>query len=237
MKKIFVLMLFFLIFIGAIYNSLFSKASEHIFLLLNEKEIPYVLQEEKIYIYLEDVLKNGFTLDIQSSGYTKDKTTYRYVLWTDGIVDDLNYNLTSSVDAQIPELPTGTKEEIYINGLQIGCYLLGEKPMIPLSEFASISDDILKKKNKQYCNQTIFFNEKGEPSALEDKILQSSKNLNLTLDGDVEDCIDFKDCSPYFIKNTLKRTKEMLSLQSVQPNEFVITKSGALVLKKFMPGN
>lgn len=236
MKKNFVLMLFFLIFIGAIYKSLFSKASEHIFLLLNEKKIPYVLQEEKIYIYLEDVLKNGFTLDIQSSGYTIDKTTYRYVLWTDGIADDLNYNLTSSVDAQIPELPTAMKEEIYINGLQIGCYLLGEKPMIPLSEFASISDDILKKKNKQYCNQTIFFNEKGEPLALEDKILQSSKNLNLTLDGDVEDCIDFKDCSPYFIKNTLKRTKGMLSLQSVQPNEFVITKSGALVLKKIYAG-
>lgn len=161
MKKIFVLMLFFLIFIGAIYKSLFSKASEHIFLLLNEKKIPYVLQEEKIYIYLEDVLKNGFTLDIQSSGYTIDKTTYRYVLWTDGIADDLNYNLTSSVDAQIPELPTAMKEEIYINGLQIGCYLLGEKPMIPLSEFASISDDILKKKTNSIVIKRFFSTKKG----------------------------------------------------------------------------
>ena len=116
------------------------------------------------------MFKNGFTLDIQSSGYTIDKTTYRYVLWTDGIADDLNYNLTSSVDAQIPELPTAMKEEIYINGLQIGCYLLGEKPMIPLSEFASISDDILKKKKQTVIViKRFFFNEKGEPLALEDK--------------------------------------------------------------------
>lgn len=211
-----------------------AVSKEHTCLLLNERKIPYVLQEQKIYLYLEDVLKNGFILDVQSGGYTQDETAYRYVLWTKGLVEDVKYNASSP--AEISKLPVGVKEEIYINGLQIGCYSLEQKPMIALSEFASVSDDILTEGNKPYSKKAVFFDEEGTPLALEENIVQGSKNLKLTIDGAVESCIDFKNCSPYLIQHSFEKAKATLSLQAIQADEFVITENERLLLKKIYAG-
>lgn len=82
MKKKFL----FLFMIGAIIlvccHFRFSGTTEDCRFSLNQKDIPYVMQEGKTYLFLEDILKNGFVLEPFSGGYQDDNTVYRYVLWT-----------------------------------------------------------------------------------------------------------------------------------------------------------
>lgn len=198
-----------------------AATKEETAVLLNGVKIPYVAQEGKTYVYLEDLPENGFVAD--ACGYTADNTTYRYVLWTDGLTEDLPEN------AEIVKLPSDAKAEIYINGLQIGCYALGQKPMIALAELTEIQEN-----TKTEAEKTIHSDAEGNQTISEESVKQVSKNLHLVLDGGVEKDLGFENCSSYLIRYT--KEKHQITLETVKTGEMVQTPNGTFPLKRVCAG-
>ena len=190
-------------------------------MLLNGTKIPYVVQEGRTYLYLEDLPGNGFVADV--GGYTADDTIYRYVLWTDELTEDLPEN------AEIAALPPDTKTEIYINGLQIGCYALGQKAMVALAELAEIQEN-----TKTEAEKMIYSDAEGNQTILEEGVERRSENLHLILDGGVEKDLGFRNCSPYLVRYT--KEKHQIALETVKVGEMVQTKNGTFPLKTIYAG-
>ena len=198
-----------------------TETKEETAVLLNGTEIPYVMQDGKIYLYLEDLTKNKFAAD--AGGYTADHTGYRYVLWTDGLTESLSTN------AEIAELPSDAKAEIYINGLQIGCYAMGQKPMIALAEFAEMQGNTTTETEKTICSDA-----EGNQTISEESVERCSENLRLILDGGVEKDPGFEHCSPYLVRYT--KEKHQIVLETVNKGEMVQTPNGTFPLKKVYAG-
>ena len=214
----------------------FFKFKQDYSFSLNQTKIPYVLQEEKVYLFLEDILENGFVLDTVSGGYKENDTVYRYVLWTDSLLEDSYLGFIGIEKTGIDKVPTGTKGEIYINGLQIGCYLLGEKPMVSLEEFSDLPKGAIKNRKEADSQMTILFDEEGTQTVLDDKVIQTAQIVHLTLDGGLEnkETFGFQNCSPYLVTNEEKKTS--VSLQTLETGDTLKTKKGEFPLKKVFAG-
>lgn len=211
----------FVILCALVFVSQKAETKEETAVLLNGTKIPYVVQEGKTYLYLEDLPGNGFVADV--CGYTADDTTYRYVLWTDGLTEDLPEN------TEIAALPPDAKAEIYINGLQIGCYALGQKPMVALEELAEIQEH-----TKTETFKTILSDAEGNQTIAEEGVEQLSENLHFILDGGVEKDLGFEHCSPYLVRYT--KEKHQIALETVKVGEMVQTQNGTFPLKKVYAG-
>lgn len=214
----------------------FSETTEDYRLSLNQEDIPYVMQEGKIYVFLEDILKNGFVLDYFSGGYKDADTVYRYVLWTDSLMEVSEYE-TVIARPGLAKIPADIRGEIYINGLQIGCYLLERRPMVSLEELAALPQGTIKEKEGTNPRAAILFDKEGNQTILEDKVVQVSEFACLTLDGNPEPkgTFGFQNCSPYFVKNKVKR--RAVSLQTVEARDTVETGEGEFLLKKVLAGD
>lgn len=237
-KKYNFLIMTFLIVVLAGSCFLYFKATGSYRVSLNHEDLPYVLQDGKVYLYLKDILRNGFVLDKVSGENREDKETYRYVLWTEDILEDTDDELSADDNIKIEMLPKGKKGEIYINGLQIGCYSLGQNPLISLEEFAEVSDNTFDFMNNASKNVTIFFDKEGDQILLEEKVVQISPNFHSTLDGQTEavGSFGFENCSPYLVQNDTEEVRHTVSLQTLQPGEILRTEKGEFLLKKIYAG-
>ena len=216
-----VCVVFFVILCALIFVLQKAETKEKPAVLLNGTKIPYVVQEGKTSLYLEDLPGNGFVAD--ACGYTADDTTYCYALWTDGLTEDLPEN------TEITALPPNTKAEIYINGLQIGCYAMGQKPMVALAELAEMQEHTKTETEKMICSDA-----EGHQTISEEGVEQRSENLRLVLDGGVEKDLGFRNCSPYLVRYT--KEKHQIAIETVKTGEMVQTQNGTFPLKKVYAG-
>nr|WP_308758572.1 hypothetical protein [uncultured Anaerotignum sp.] len=83
------------------------------------KAIPYICQNEKVYVYLKDLLDSEFFVDAAESRTleTRSGMVSEIVLWQEDI-----YPKEDKKIGDIPHMQDGWKYEVYINGLQIGTY-------------------------------------------------------------------------------------------------------------------
>lgn len=231
-KLLFVCLLGAIILVCCFFR--FSGTTEDCRLSLNREDIPYVMQEGRRYVFLEDILKNGFVLEPFSGGYQDDKTVYRYVLWTSSLLEAPDDVLITK--PEIAKMPADIRGEIYINGLQIGCYELQGRPMVSLEEFAALPKEAIKEQEGAEPQTAILFDREGNQTILEDKVVQVSEFACQTLDGnpEPEGTFGFQSCSPYFVKNKVKRGT--VSLQTVESGDTVETEDGEFLLKKVLAG-
>ena len=235
MKRISILFSFiWIIFLNG-YFILEQKGTKELSkITLNEKSISFVVENGEVYIYLKDLIRNGFVLDEETSGSRQDKSIYRYVLWTNDLCDDVV--CIETIEAFT--LPQEIEIQVYINGLQISCYVLDEELLLNLEEFASISFQKWSLSKKQSFTGTMICDAEGNQRLSETKVAKVSDNMYATLDGNPESTakFDFKDVSPYFVRIEENEKKDGLEINTVKKGELVQSGKGEFWLEGIFAG-
>ena len=166
MKRILILFSFiWIIFLTRYFFILEQKGTKELSkMTLNEKNISFVVEDGEVYIYLKDLIGNGFILDEETSGSRQDKSIYRYVLWTNDLCDDV----VCIENIEAFTLPQKIEIQVYINGLQISCYVLDEELLLNLEEFASVSFQKWSLSKKQSFTGTMICDAEGNQHIIDE---------------------------------------------------------------------
>lgn len=200
--------------------------------------VPYVRQDGRTYLYLKDLEENGFYRDYAEYGWRllpADSKGYYFILWTE---DCHRERKTEEQNTEPPRIMPEAQNQIYINGLQITCYALGEEPLIDAEELAGIGADVDIAEKQTGNGAAVYYNAEGISEELRERIVCISPMAYQTLDGEPEtpDCFCFESCSDYLVSGMASADHGRLALHVVQKGEMLETAKGDFPLEGIYAG-
>lgn len=194
--------------------------------------VPYICQNEKVYVYLKDLLDFGFFVDAAESRTleTRSGVVSEIVLWQESIYPEEDKKI-----GDIPHLQDGWKYETYINGLQIGTYACQGELLVDAEEL--IGQSVVFKKDASVSEKTVLHDQNGNEEVLPENLEQITKTNRNSVHGNPEapNRFSFENCSQYLIRAE-KNTAHKLGIDVLQKGDILKTKNGSFPLEEVKAG-
>lgn len=194
--------------------------------------VPYICQNEKVYVYLKDLLHFGFFVDVAESGTleTRSGMVSETVLWQENIYPEENKKI-----GDMPHVQDGWKYEVYINGLQIGTYACQGELLVDAEEL--IGQPVIFKEDASMTKETVFYDQNGNEEVLSENLEQITKTNRNSVHGNPEapNRFSFENCSQYLMRAE-KNTAYKLSMNVMQKGDILKTKKGSFPLDEVKAG-
>lgn len=194
--------------------------------------IPYICQNEKVYVYLKDLLDSGFFVDAAESRTleTRSGMVSEIVLWQEDI-----YPKEDKKIGNIPHMQDGWKYETYINGLQIGTYACQGELLVDAEEL--IGQPVSFKEDASMIEKTVSYDQNGNGEVLPENLEQITKTNRNSVHGNPEapNRFSFENCSQYLMRAE-KNTAHKLGIDVLQKGDILKTKKGSFPLEEVKAG-
>lgn len=196
------------------------------------KAVPYICQNEKVYVYLKDLLHFGFFVDAAESRTleTRSGMVSEIVLWQEDI-----YSEEDKKNGDIPHVQDGWKYETYINGLQIGTYACQGELLVDAEEL--IGQPVAFKQDASMIEKTVSYDQNGNGEVLLENLEQITKTNRNSIHGNPEapNRFSFENCSQYLMQAE-KNTAHELAINVMQKGDILKTKKGSFPLEEVKAG-
>lgn len=194
--------------------------------------VPYICQNEKVYVYLKDLLHFGFFVDAAESRTleTRSGMVSEIVLWQQDIYPEEEKEI-----GEISHVQDGWKYEIYINGLQIGTYACAGELLVDAEEL--IGQPVAFKEDASMVEKTVSYDQNGNGEVLLENLEQITKTNRNSIHGNPEapNRFSFENCSQYLMQAE-KNTAHKLAINVMQKEDILKTKKGSFPLKEVKAG-
>lgn len=194
--------------------------------------VPYICQNEKVYVYLKDLLHFGFFVDAAESRTleTRSGMVSEIVLWQQDIYPEEEKEI-----GEISHVQDGWKYEIYINGLQIGTYACAGELLVDAEEL--IGQPVAFKQDASMVEKTVSYDQNGNGEVLLENLEQITKTNRNSIHGNPEapNRFSFENCSQYLMQAE-KNTAHKLAINVMQKEDILKTKKGSFPLKEVKAG-
>lgn len=194
--------------------------------------VPYICQNEKVYVYLKDLLDFGFFVDAAESRTleTRSGMISEIVLWQESIYPEEDKKMDD-----IPHLQDGWKYETYINGVQIGTYACQGELLVDAEEL--IGQPVSFKEDTSMTEKTVSYDQNGNEEVLSENLEQITKTNRNSVHGNPEapNRFSFENCSQYLIRAE-KNTAHKLGIDVLQKGDILKTKNGSFPLEEVKAG-
>lgn len=212
----------------------FRKAmqSDTKILAFEGEPVPYICQDGKIYVSVDEFLHFGFFADDTESRTleTRSGMVSEIVLWQENL-----YSKETKGSGEIPNVQNGWSYETYINGLQIGTYICEGNLLVNVEEL--IGEEIVQKQDAEMAEKTVFYDANGNAKVLPEKLVQITKTNRNSIHGNPESPsrFSFENCSQYLMQAE-KNTAKELSIKAMQKGDILKTKNGSFPLDEVKAG-
>lgn len=194
--------------------------------------VPYICQNEKVYVYLKDLLHFGFFVDAAENRTleTRSGMVSEIVLWQEDI-----YPKEDKEIGEISHVQDGWKYETYINGLQIGTYACAGELLVDAEEL--IGQPVAFKQDASMIEKTVSYDQNGNGEVLLENLEQITKTSRNSIHGnpEVPNRFSFENCSQYLMQAE-KNTAHELAINVMQKGDILKTKKGSFPLKEVKAG-
>lgn len=194
--------------------------------------VPYICQNEKVYVYLKDLLDSGFFVDAAESCTleTRSGMVSEIVLWQESIYPEEDKKMDD-----IPHLQDGWKYETYINGLQIGTYACQGELLVDAEEL--IGQPVAFKEDVSMLEKTVSYDQNGNEEVLPENLEQITKTNRNSVHGNPEapNRFSFENCSQYLMRAE-KNTAHKLSIDVMRKGDILKMKKGSFPLEEVKAG-
>lgn len=196
------------------------------------KAVPYICQNEKVYVYLKDLLDFGFFVDAAESCTleTRSGMVSEIVLWQESIYPEEDKKMDD-----IPHVQDGWKYETYINGLLIGTYACQGELLVDAEEL--IGQPVSFKEDASMIEKTVSYDQNGNEEVLPENLEQITKTNRNSVHGNPEapNRFSFENCSQYLMRAE-KNTAHKLGIDVLQKGDILKTKKGSFPLEEVKAG-
>lgn len=194
--------------------------------------VPYICQNEKVYVYLKDLLHFGFFVDAAESRTleTRSGMVSEIVLWQEDIYSEEDKKI-----GDIPHVQDGWKYETYINGVQIGTYVCEGELLVDAEEL--IGQPVAFKQDASMIEKTVSYDQNGNGEVLLENLEQITKTSRNSIHGNPEapNRFSFENCSQYLMQ-VEKNTAHKLAINVMQKGDILKTKKGSFPLEEVKAG-
>lgn len=194
--------------------------------------VPYICQNEKVYVYLKDLLQFGFFVDAAENRTleTRSGMVSEMVLWQEDIYSEEDKKI-----GDIPHVQDGWKYETYINGLQIGTYACQGELLVDAEEL--IGQPVAFKQDASMLEKTVSYDQNGNGEVLLENLEQITKTNRNSIHGNPEapNRFSFENCSQYLMQAE-KNTAHELAINVMQKGDILKTKKGSFPLEEVKAG-
>ena len=194
--------------------------------------VPYICQNEKVYVYLKDLLHFGFFVDAAESRTleTRSGMVSETVLWQEDIYPEEDKEI-----GEISHVQDGWKYETYINGLQIGTYACQGELLVDAEEL--IGQPVSFKEDTSMTEETVSYDQNGNGEVLLENLEQITKTSRNSIHGNPEppNRFSFENCSQYLMQAE-KNTAHELAINVMQKGDILKTKKGSFPLEEVKAG-
>ena len=196
------------------------------------KAVPYICQNEKVYVYLKDLLDFRFFVDAAESRTleTRSGMVSEIVLWQEDIYPEEDKKI-----GDIPHVQDGWKYETYINGLQIGTYACQGELLVDAEEL--IGHSVAFKEDASMLEKTVSYDQNGNEEVLPENLEQITKTNRNSVHGNPEapNRFSFENCSQYLMRAE-KNTAHKLGIDIMRKGDILKMKKGSFPLEEVKAG-
>lgn len=196
------------------------------------KAVPYICQNEKVYVYLKDLLDFGFFVDAAESCTleTRSGMVSEIVLWQEDIYPNEDKKI-----GDFPHVQDGWKYETYINGLQIGTYACQGELLVDAEEL--IGHSVAFKEDASMLEKTVSYDQNGNEEVLPENLEQITKTNRNSVHGNPEapNRFSFENCSQYLMRAE-KNTAHKLGIDIMRKGDILKMKKGSFPLEEVKAG-
>lgn len=194
--------------------------------------VPYICQNENVYVYLKDLLDSGFFVDAAESRTleTRSGMVSEIVLWQEDIYPEEDKKMDD-----IPHVQDGWKYETYINGVQIGTYACQGELLVDAEEL--IGQPVSFKEDASISEKTVLYDQNGNEEVLPENLEQITKTNRNSVHGNPEapNRFSFENCSQYLMRAE-KNTAHKLGIDVLQKGDILKIKKGSFPLEEVKAG-
>lgn len=196
------------------------------------KAVPYICQNENVYVYLKDLLDSGFFVDAAESRTleTRSGMVSEIVLWQEDIYPNEDKKI-----GDFPHVQDGWKYETYINGVQIGTYVCQGELLVDAEEL--IGHSVAFKEDASMLEKTVSYDQNGNEEVLPENLEQITKTNRNSVHGNPEapNRFSFENCSQYLMRAE-KNTAHKLSIDVMRKGDILKMKKGSFPLEEVKAG-